>query len=296
MTTVETPARPPRLAFGTTFRAAFRTVFGQIGPVAKVAALPFLLSLALLVLDFSFRAAITVGALPLAPDGGLALLAGLVLGLLALLPFAFLGIALTRFDLLAAQSGLLPTPVLGARTLGYAGYLLLLLVILVLLAAAGAFGGVALLQLAGLAQGAPLIVSGIAGFCLVLYLLLRLSLVLPAVAVDRKLGLIGSWRLTAGSSMRLLAIFLVLALAMAVGGIVGSGGVLHIGTPKLVIPEGTVAGSDWGPIVLANLPGGLWNLAVNFILFAMACGALASAYAQLSGWDGPREDILERFE
>lgn len=106
MTTVETPARSPHLAFGTTFREAFGTVFGEIGPFTQVAAIPLLLSLTLLVLDFSFRAA----------------------------------------------------------------------------------------------------------------------------------------------------------------------------------------------IVLANMPRNLWNLVANFVVFAMGYGALASAYAQLSGWNGPREDILERFE
>jgi hypothetical protein len=206
---------------------------------------------------------------------------------------------------LGPQPGLLPAPALGRRTFVYAGYLLLLSVVFILMVAISVFAAIAVVQATNLGEkiAGPGVAAlgGFAGFCLLFYLLLRFSLVLPAVALDERLGLGGSWRLTRRGSFKLLGVFLllilVLLLAMAAGSIGGGGGGnVHLGTPELVIPEDAGAGTDWLAIVLANMPANLWNLVANFLIFAMSCGALTSAYRQLSGLGKPRPEILERFE
>ncbi len=304
MTTVDMSVKPPGLSFKITFGAAFRSVFGQLGQFVRAAAVPLLLSIAILLLDFSLRALAFTGTLPLDPEGWPATVLVLVTSLLALLPFSLLGIAVTRMSYLGPQPGLLPARVLGRRTFVYAGYLLLLLVALILMMAISFFAGIAVVQATNLGEtiAGPLLAAlgGFAGFGLLFYLLLRFSLVLPAVALDEKLGLGGSWRLTRRGSFKLLGVFLllilVLLLAMAAGSIVGGSGSIRLGTAKMVVPEDAGAGTDWLAIVLANMPTNLWNLVANFLIFAMGCGALTSAYSQLSGWGGPREEILERFE
>ncbi len=298
-----TAATTVKLSFGETFSGAFSTVFGRFGQFARVAAVPLILSVVILLIDFSLRAMTFTGTLPIDPEGVAAALLELVTGLLALLPLAFLGINVTRLSFLGAQPGLLPSPVLGRRTFVYAGYFLLLSVVFIVLAVIGFIAGIALLQTTDLGEAAgvvTLMLGGTFGFCLLFYLLLRFSLVLPAVSLDEKLGLGGSWRLTRGGSVKLLGVFLLLfllaILAVLVGSIATGGGEIRLGTPELVIPEDAAAASDWMAIVRANLPRNLWNLVANFIIFAMSCGALTAAYRQLSGAAGPHQEILERFE
>ena len=301
---------PAKLAFGATFSAAFRTVFGSFGKFLKLAAVPFLLSSIILLIDFTPRAMGMVGSLPLDLGGWAVALLELAIAIAGVLPLAFLGIMTTRLSLGGYQSGVLPSPLLGRRTWIYGGYLLLLSLIFILLAVAGIIAGAAMLgSYQSLASVGPatMVLGGITGFSILLYLMLRLSLVLPAVALDEKLGPVGSWRLTRRCGMKLLGVVLLFIPVLVVMGIVGAiafgDGQVSFGTPELIIPDGTqvrpdgtLVGIDWEAIVLANLPRTLWELAVKFFFFAMVCSALASAYAQLSGWGKPRQEILERFE
>lgn len=318
MTMEGTPAPAPappvagaaKLAFGRTLRAGFTTVFGRFGAFLKLAVVPFLLSSAILLTDFSLRAMALVGSLPFDPAGWMAALLDTAIFIVGLLPLTFLGILMTRLSLGVPQSGMLPSPVLGRRTWIFAGYFLLLSVIFILLAAGGIGLGIAVLQTGGFSDAigpGAMALGGIAGFAALLYLILRFSLVLPAVALDERLSLAGSWRLTRQGGLKLLVVFLVFLPVAVLIAIIGSfavgNGTLSIGTPELIIPEGasvlpdgTLAGISWQAILFANILRGLWNLAANFLLFALACGALASAFAQLTGWGAPRADILERFE
>lgn len=308
------PAKPKseavKLSFGPTLRAAFRTVFGSFGAFLKLAVVPFLLSGAILLTDFSLRAMALVGSLPFDPDGWAAALLDTAIFIVGLLPLTFLGIMITRLSLGAPQSGVVPSPVLGRRTWIFAGYFLLLSVIFIFPTVGGIALGVAVLQTGGFSDEvgpAAMALGGIAGFAVLLYIILRLSLVLPTVVLDERLSLAGSWRLTRHGGLKLLGVFLmflpVAILMMIVGSLAVGNGTLSIGTPELVVPEGTpvlpdgtLVGISWQAILLANIPRSLWNLVANFLLFALACGALASAFAQLTGWGGPRAEILERFE
>jgi hypothetical protein len=296
------PAAPVRLAFGTTFRAAFAVIFARPWQFVKVAALPLLAGVTIVIVDLSLRAATAVGAVAVDPEGLVVALMEMAVGLAALLPFAALGIGVARQRLLGTGATVQPLPSPLRRTLLYAGYLLLLTMIFVLAMVGGFFGGLFLLEAMNAGDDASVtgfIGGGIVGLCLVLYLLLRLSLVFPAVSLGQKLGLVGSWRLTRGSGLKLLGVFLLLFLTLAVAIVVGSAftgtGEIQLGT-EFILPDGLGAPSDWTAVLFANLPRNLWNLVANFILFAAGCGAMASAYAQLSGWGAPRQEILERFE
>ena len=49
-------------------------------------------------------------------------------------------------------------------------------------------------------------------------------------------------------------------------------------------------------ILATQAPVLVLSLLLEYLGFVIMIAALASAYAQLSGWGGPRAEILERFE
>ena len=301
MTMTEAPPASATLAFGATFRGAFKVVFGRPGLFLKAAAVPFLLSLAI-------EAAYAVSPVVVGSVGGLYAsdvlefgLVDLAFGLLALLPFAVFGIALTRLLLIGPQAGALPSPLLGGRTWRYFGYSLLLTFAFVFIPMVGFFGMSLLLGLGTDAGGGPngawLFGAAMAGLLLLFYLFVRLSLVYPAVSMDDRLGLRGSWRLTRGNSMKLLGVLVLLILVLILVMLVGSavtGEQIEIGSAALLAAAGAEA--DWTGILLANAPRQLWGLVANFLFFGLMTGTLTSAYAQLTSWGSPRAEILERFE
>jgi hypothetical protein len=301
MTMSGTPAAPARLSFAVTVRAAFKSVFGQPRMFLKAAAVPFLLSLV-------FEAAYAFSPAIAGPISDLLAfdvqewgVLDLSFGALALLPFSIFGIALTRLLLIGPRVGALPSPFLGGRTWRYFGYSLLLTFTFVFAAVAGGLG---LSLLAGLTPAAGAGPTGgwifgaaVVGLLLLFYLFIRLSLVYPAVSMDDRLGLRGSWRVTRGNSIKLFGVLVLLFLALVLIVLAGwaiTGGKGEIGTTAVVVPGGPDA--DWKGGLLANAPQQLWHLVANFLAGGMMIGALASAYAQLTGWSGPREEILERFE
>jgi hypothetical protein len=320
----ETPTSPPGLAFGATFSAAFKAVFGQFGMMLKAAILPFVLSLALglaaILLTLGAGAMTAQVAAVVVEDGGSASGFGqaaygvlsFVLQFLGLVPFVLLGIAYCRLALIGRQAGALPRPLLGRRSLVYFGYALLFLLILMLpvIALAIAMMGNNLLALgadpqnldfSGLASYAGVLVPLFFVFYLFyLYLVTRLSLVFPAVAVDQRLGLAGAWRLTRGASgfklYALLVVITILCLLVAMLGNALFGAVL---AQLWIGPDGLpdMAGGDaWISIAIFSVPVMIFGLIFEYIGFALIIAAIAKAYGTLSGWGGPRAEILERFE
>ena len=303
MTTQDPPAAPGRLAFGATFGAAFSTVFGRFWSFAKAALLPVALSILLTIASFALLA-----------TGEPQELAGLILEILGLLPLTILGIACSRLVLIGRQAGAIPRPLFGRRTFIYLGYSLLLGIIAALpvviyslaIGFASRGSGVAIVEtdpeaahlqyLALLGWGLPLLFF----FYLVyFYLIVRLSLVLPAIAVDNSLGLAGSWRLTRGASgFKLYTVLVVIMLLCVVGTLITTV-VINILVGLLWFTPGMPTQPDdidWVMVGISAVPTALIGLLAQFISFALIVVAMASAYAQLSGWGAPREEILERFE
>ena len=299
MTTADTLAAPARLAFGATLRAAFGIVFGRLGLFLRAAAMPFLLSLVLT--GFEVMVPVIANAVDVVSDSEVT--AGvllIVIGALSLFPFAIFGVVLTRLCLDGPAAGILPRPFPGKRVWRFFGYSLLmtfcfilaiaLMVVPVAILAEGEFG-------APVIDGVWIVLAFVVFLMLVLYLLLRLSLVFPAIAMDDSLRLRGSWRLTRKGSLKLSAACGVLLLMQLLAIFIGSTlfGQPGEGTTVSVVVPGDEE-SELLAVFMAGAPNALWNSVVGLLFFAMFTGALASAYAQLTGWGAPRQEILDRFE
>lgn len=299
MTMQETAVVMPTLAFGTTLRAAFGIVFGRVGLFLRAAAVPLFLSLAVTTFEIAVPAiANAIGAMPETEvtEGVLLIL----VGGLSLFPYSILGVVLTRLYLDGPRAGVLPQPFPGRRVWRYYGYSLLM-TIAFLIALGVVIGPVAVLAEGGFGEptvdGIWILLGVATFFAVILYLLLRLSLVFPAIAMDDDLRLRGSWRLTRRGSLKLFAVFglllLLQLLAMLAGAALFGQPEDGIAVSEIVTPSEE---ADLLTVLTAGAPQALWNLIVGLLAVAMMTGALASAFTQLSGWGLPRQDILQRFE
>lgn len=297
MTVQETAISLPRLGIAATVSSAYRVVFGQLWPLCKAAALPFVLSLVI------GGVGAVIAETHFTLDIGIQLL--------GLLPLVIFGIAWSRIVLIGPQSGAIPRPLFGRRTWVYFGYSLVhvLLIILPMIALVLAATGTAFLQsridpafdLENSAAKVVLLVPvTFAVYLILLYFLTRLALVFPAAALDQKLGLGGSWRMTHGSGLKLYIAMILIIIPVTVAVMVGGSllsSVLFVSLDQpglsLIGPEG---GFDWVTLALIAAPATVFSVLVQYITFGLIVAAFANAYAQLSGWGGPREEVLQRFE
>jgi len=289
----DSPRAPAKLAFGKAYGTAHDHVFRRVGRFAKMAAVPTVLALALAVVEIPLVAALPVTEL-----------AFLVLDLL---PYALLGIALSRVVLLGEAPAFLPPQPLGRRTWIFLGYSLLIIIVSLIPVAAlfiavvgvnystpsgtGTLGGLGI----DFGFAGPVLI-GLTGALIMFYLLARFSLIFPAVSLDQKLGIAGSWRLTRGNGWRLtgfiLAVLAFTLLAALVGAVILGGNIsINIGG-SIEVPPG-VSAVD---VLLAEAPALIWSTLVSIVGFGLATAAFASAYAQLGQWGTARQEILERFE
>lgn len=256
-------------------------MFGNFRRFARLAAVPFLL--AVLLMAASIPAALMLPA------------ADLLFMVLDVVPYALLGIALNRALLTGEAAGFLPPEPLGRRTWTYVGYTLLLSLALIVPLAIAVFAGMGAATSLGISAGRivlPALVLSVA----LLYALTRLSLTFPALSVDQRLGLAGSWRLTRGNGMKLFGAFVAILIATLLAGALGSGILggqfsINIGGGIEMPPGATLA-----DILLDQGPAEIWSISVSLVTLGLLTGAYAEAFAQLSGWGAPRQDILERFE
>lgn len=289
----DAPPAPAKLAFGMAYGTAHDNVFRRFGRFAKMALVPVILALALIALE-----------IPLSQAYPAAELAFLVLDML---PYVLLGLALNRVVLLGEAPGFLPPQPLGRRTWIFLGYSLLIIVISSIPVGAlfiaivgvnystpsgtGTLGGLGI----DFGFAGPALI-GLTGALIMFYLLARFSLMFPAVSLDQKLGIAGSWRLTRGNGWRLTGLILAVLAFTALAGLVGAmilGGNITINIGGgIEVPPG-VSTLD---VLLAERPAMVWSTLVGVAGFGLATAAFASAYAQLGAWGMPREDILARFE
>lgn len=287
MAVISERTNPSGFSFGKAISTALHGVFKRPGRFLKLALIPFLLALGLAVAK--------VPATVNLPGSDLAFL------FLDVIPYTLLAIAISRVILPQENAGYLPQPVFGRRTWIYFGYSLLMLVTMIV-------AGVVLVALDFIATelitslGQPfdftplvIVVLGGIGIALV-YVMARLSLVFPAVAVDQKLGLLGAWRLSRGSGLKLFGLLIILFVIMIVFALVGSMILgtdfnINIGGGAEVLPGATAS-----EMLATNAVSVVWGTLVSLVGSALIAAAFAFAYAQLSGWGGPRQEILERFE
>ena len=172
-------------------------------------------------------------------------------------------------------------------------------------------GGAAVGILAGLASnvsaGAAVAAGLLAGLALVvglIWLLLRLSLAIPASFATRSFALGEGWRISKGSALRLLLMVIlmfvfVMLIETVIGGVVGLaliGGLLGSGLDEAAIeafmaqPPETIVGVLTPWVIGIGLIGSL----VGGYLLAIATAPWADAYRQLSSaGPGPASEPAE---
>lgn len=262
-----------------TVAEAYGRVFLHLGLVARAGALPFALSILLTGLGLSAMHS------PLA---------GILIALASLVPYTLFGVSWHRVTLLGAPAA--PPPLLPGwkqrhwRFLGYLAAVILIVYALILVLS---LAGGALLSL-GTAAGGPGATTRIAllaaGGAIVFYVLLRLSFVFPAVAVDETYGLRHSWTHTRGQGLRLFAAMLLtvvplVLLAWAKTAIVDGallGGLESESGEAMPTPEEI---SAW---VRDNAPGlmvsQLINAALGYIGMALTLSVASIAFRICTGW------------
>jgi hypothetical protein len=125
--------------------------------------------------------------------------------------------------------------------------------------------------------GVGVLLCGSAAYLLLIGIVARFSLVLPAVAIDEKVSLVESWRLTRNNGLRLWlctvvpALVTILLMVLVLGALQATG---------MTTALANAAGDPRFLFIGVFL--GLWILAVQMIGLSILYGALALAYRQLT--------------
>jgi len=261
---------------------AYGRVFLHLGLVAKAGALPFALSVLLTGLGLSAMHS------PLA---------GVLVALASLVPYTLFGVSWHRATLLGATAA--PVPLLPGwkqrhwRFLGYLAAVILIVygLILVLSLAGG------MLLSIGRAETGPGPAAQIALMAavavIIFYVLLRLSFVFPAVAVDEAYGLRHSWTHTRGQGLRLLGamiltvvplVLLGWAKAVAVDGALLGGLEIETGD-AMPTPEEVAAWvrDNVAPLMVSQLI----NAAIGYVGMALTLSVASIAFRICTGWVPP---------
>ncbi len=271
------------LPVGRTTREVWRRVFGGLGLVFKAAAFPFLLSMTLVLVSFA------VG-----PAGWLAW----PLMVLGFLPYTIFGVAWHRYTLLGPARGAVPlVPEWRRRHWRFFGYLIAVTMFLygawiaILILGSGLLG----LGTPGAPQATGFLAAAVGLIVGLPYLMMRLSFVFPAAAVDETYGLGHSWAHTRGQGFRLLAALVLSAFPMLVllgvfGMLLGEFVLADLSPPMSpgaesveVTPEEVAARlrePDLTLVLLVQLPAA----AINYVLMALMVSVVSIAFRVCTGW------------
>ncbi len=202
------PAAIRTVPIGATMRAAYGAVFGSLGLLAKAAALPFLLSIAVTVLSFLAGQNAALSALAT---------------VLSFVPYTLFGVAWHRLTLLGPARGApVAFPAWTRRHWRFFGCTLAIVGITYLLAIVLVLPATALVAPAFQGQELPAWQIGLVlclGFAVVFaipFFVLRLSFAFPAIAVDEAYSLRNSWIHTRGQVLSLFVLLAVTALPIVI--------------------------------------------------------------------------------
>jgi hypothetical protein len=283
-----------KVSITSLLRDAFAPFFRHPRGTLKASALPFAMTL--------FLGAVTTlvffGMLG-EFSYSVALLCYLGLAISWLFPLAVLGVSLFRLALIGPQAA--GTEILARRAWICFGLLAVFIcaALLVITLFFGCLAAAGIVYTDLTAVGTSVFLAAYFSLlALLLYCIGRLSLVFPASAIDERIGLVTSWKLTAGHGLRLLVVltclFIFLVLIATAGNMAlraASGFVdwLYIN----VVP---VEYHFWPDSFVQTLPAIVLGSLLSCVATALLVGTFAAAYARISGWGLPRQDILERFE
>lgn len=249
-----------------TIRFANLTVFGNLRALARAAALPFALSLALTFTISSSETLVEWGSL---------------IRLLSLVPLTLFAVAWHRFVLLGPQRAApAVTPRIEHRHLRFFFFV----AVLWLIEEIPAQGMIQTLEQLKTFQEQPPpeiakeiardFLFNFALFLVAVFLTLRFAFVLPAVAVDEKYGFKDSWIHTRGQVWRMLFGVLLLVLPMAI--------------LSLIIVTVSTAGSGDPTAPLGLLPRVLLQ-ALQYLIMGLTFAFFSNAFRTCTGWI-PAED------
>ncbi len=267
--TTPPPAALRKLDVLQTLSEAYGRVLTNLPLVARAALVPFLLSLSLVAASFA-----VVESLPFTT----------LIVALGFVPYTIFGIAWHRVTLLGPTAGVPPLmPAWGQRHWRFLGYLAA-----VTLIGYGVTVMVFSIAFRVVQPGAEVTprawsVALVTGALILAYVMMRLSFVFPAVAVDEAYRLKHSWTHTKGQGLRLLGtLFLtaipVLALAWVVSALFG---VLPFAEPAE--PEaqmGTVIAENSAAIFVSQVV----VVALNYVLMALVVSVISIAFRSCTGW------------
>lgn len=210
-----------KLPVGPTIRAAYQFAFGQLGTIIGLIWAPMVAIAVLRFLPYG------IGDMSHAPEqnpaaAGAAMLRSLVFTLASLLLYACINVAVIRQALGLRKGGAVFHFALGRTEFRVWGATLLLAAILgtlaigCLLAVMGVMGAVAA-SAGQAAAGAAGAVVLLAGSCLLLVAIVRLSfLYVPIAVVENKISFERGWLLTAGNFWRIASVLFVVTLPVFV--------------------------------------------------------------------------------
>ncbi len=275
--TTPPPAAVRKLPVMPTVGEAYGRVFANPHLVARAALLPFFLSLALVAMTLSMHAS------PLL--SGVLVISGFV-------PYTLFGVAWHRVTLLGPVAGAPPlVPGWARRHWRFLGYLAAITLI-------GYGTAITVMSLAfAVSQPAvmefpPSLAIGIgAGVIILAYVMIRLSFVFPAVAVDEAYRLRHSWTHTKGQGFRLLSAVLLtsipmLMLAWTVSALFGA---------LIFTDTGAAPGQDGGPPdalmeafirenVVAVFISQVVLAAINYVLMGLMVSVISISFRGCTGW------------
>lgn len=265
------------------FRGAYRAVFGQ-----------GLLALKAMVIPLCAVIVISFGSLLLGDFGAIG---DVTSTLLAWLPFVLLGICWSRWLLLGEAPTKL-TAALGARRF----LLSLIYSVLILLAVVAVVVLVTIIVARNSDSIYFVAFMALVAFFAACWPASRLCLVFPAAAIDEGLSLAESWRMTEGQGSRLffaafLTVFPLLVVsalaALVMVWLFANYGELSDAT----LAQGTQpALMQARNVILLLIFSAVANI-IQFITFLLLVSVFSAAYPRLIRWrQGPRQDLLERFE
>jgi hypothetical protein len=265
-----------------TARSACREILAQPGRCLHVALLPALLAFALKFLHLEVSEQFPWYLIP-----------GYCIGVL---PYLLLGLLWHRVLLLGGRSGGVLQAVTWRRAMTFVGYGAVTVALLGLpfaVVIADLYAAIYFALPAWLSPSGPnaQAISGalLAALLWMAYSAVRISLAFPAAAVDARLGLVGSWRLTRGNGLRIASAVLLIALPFLALYFGIAAAFVRVVAPAIEADRLTLSYAEF---VLGSL--GYEALQLLGFLFIITVPTLV--YRELSGWSGPRDDILERFD
>lgn len=231
--------------------------------------------------------------------GGSGALGLLLLPLYLLLFFSFIifCVAWYRLNLLGPERGRPPLfPMPQRRHWRFLGYSLLIIVIyLAIVLVLGVLPLAVLLPLLGrdaAAAGSAADVGGallvivwfLALFCLIVFMMLRLSFIFPAASVDEDYALHNSWTHTKGQVLRFFAALFLVSIPPVVAIMIFS----LATTPEFMMSPDDPAATDPAQVIAQMEDYFLYSVSIGYALglcyWAIAIGAVVAAFKGVTGW------------